>query len=549
MNRIKMYMSMFLMLFMGLQEGSSKNLPMSADYVIVGVGTAGAVVAKMLSDDMKTSVVALHSDKNRMKNYFIKFSENAPLVVTSALFNSPFFQTGQTTPQSNIDNRTVLWALGLPLGGASAINAGAYCRGTNSRYAEWEAIAGPNWSVNRILKIYKELETYTGQTTNPAARGFRGPINVRQPAHPTRISQIFTQAITNATGFSPVLDYNDPDTPIGPSEKLQYTQRPGNGKFRVSSATAFLNNEVMKTNGVGVGKRKLHVLFEATGLRTLWNGNTAVGIEYMQNGVVKQVTANKGVIVCAGLMSSAFLMHSGVGPASLLNSLNIPVKFDNPNVGQGLADQDRLNIFFSANPSDFPVAPGDENNFINQIAWLPDPTGDQSIRFFHFATLSPAPGLAFSLLALSPAYSRGSITINSANPLDPPVINLGLLSDSRDLQLLQRVLMVTLKNINNALQIIDPSYGLIYPDPSILNDENAVTAFIKENVGSNECFQSHCRMAPLNQGGVVRNTGEVHGVNKLWVADDSIVPAGIDGTTMASAYLIGANIAKMILAK
>src|SRR5579862_2609731 len=112
MNRTKMYMSMFLFLVMGLQECSSKNPPTSADYVIVGVGTAGAVVAKMLSDDMKTSVIALHSDKNRMKNYFIKYSENAPLVVSSALFNSPFFQTGQTTPQSTIDNRTVLWALG-----------------------------------------------------------------------------------------------------------------------------------------------------------------------------------------------------------------------------------------------------------------------------------------------------------------------------------------------------------------------------------------------------------------------------------------------------
>jgi len=521
--------------------------PTSADYVIVGVGTAGALVTKMLSDDMKTSVIALHNDGNRMKNYFIKYSENAPFVVASALFNSPFFQTGETVLQPNADNRKLMWALGLPLGGASAINAGAYCRGTNRIYAEWEAIAGKKWSVDRILNIYKELETYTGTTPNPEFRGVRGPINVLQ-AHQTRISQIFTNAIISGAGVPSILDYNDPLTPIGASEQLQYTQRPVSGKFRVSSATAFLNNKIMTREGIGVGGRKLQVLFEATGLRTLWNGKTAIGVEYLQDGIVKQVMANKGVIVCAGLFSSAFLMHSGVGPKEVLKPLNIPVKFDNPNVGKSFADHHRLTLIFSTNPSDSPLEPTDPNNFLNQIAWLPDPLGDPAQRFFHFVTTNPVPGIAIGLLVLSPPYSRGTITINSSNPLDPPVFDFGVLSNPQDLQLFQNMLMITLKNINNQLTN-NLGYGLLYPDPSVLNDINTVTAFIKENVASNEHFQSHCRMAPLNQGGVVRNTGEVHGVNKLWVADDSIVPACIDGSPMASAYLIGANIAKMILAK
>lgn len=557
-NRIKMRLSVLLLLFMLQspvqanstlsQEISRKESPTpSVDYVIVGVGTAGALVAKKLTDNKKISVIALHNDKNLTQDYFIKFSENAPLVVASALFNSPYFKTGQTTQQVNADNRRLMWALGLPGGGASSINAGAFCRGTNRTYSAWETIAGPNWSVNRVLNIYKELETYSGQTTNPGARGFKGPITVRQPQHPTQVALKFTEAITDATGLPFVLDYNDPNTPTGPSSQIQYTQSLPDGNLRVSSATAFLNHTVMTPEGLGVGGRKLQVFFEATALRTLWDGKTAVGVEYMQNNKTKRVMAKKGVIVCAGLFSSAFLMHSGVGPKNLLKSLNIPVKFDNQNVGQGFADHHRLTMFFSTNPQDTPIEPVDPNNFLNQIAWLPDPLGDQSTRFFHFVTTNAIPGLAVGLLVLSPPYSRGMITINSANPLDPPVFNLGILSDSRDMQLFQNILTITMKNMNAALQKKDPAYGFIYPDPSIFTDLTKVTAFIRENVDSNEHFQSHCRMAPLKQGGVVNSMGYVHGVKRLWVADDSIVPACIDGSPMASAYLIGANVAKLIL--
>ena len=95
----------------------------------------------------------------------------------------------------------------------------------------------------------------------------------------------------------------------------------------------------MKKDGTGVHGRKLQVYFNSSALRTIWNGNTAVGVEYVQNGVTKQVYARKGVIVCAGLRSSPFLMYSGVGPAALLTSLGIPVIYNNPNVGQGLTDQ------------------------------------------------------------------------------------------------------------------------------------------------------------------------------------------------------------------
>lgn len=524
-------------------KGSFRSL--NADYVIVGVGTAGAVLAKELSDDHKTSVVALHIGENLTEDPLIKFAENAGFTVLDALFGFPYYQNGETIPQINADNRELLWAMALPEGGASSINAGAYCRGTNQVYSQWEAIAGPKWSVNRILDLYKRLETYHGQTDNPAARGYNGPLSIRQVAQPSQVSQTFTQAVINATGFPFVLDYNDPNTPIGASSQLQYTQSP-DGILRVSSATAFLNEDVMTPDGYGVHGRKLRVLFESPGLRTIWKGNKAIGVEYSSNGKTKKVYAKKGVIVCAGVRSSTFLMHSGVGPKALLKSLDIPVVFDNPNVGQGLADQPGCRTIFTSDPADTPIINSDSGLF-TQISWLPVPGGDATVRELRLATANPVPGITLALFDLCQSLSRGSITINSKNPLDPFVMNLGTFNNSADLETFQKGFQVYYSAINTAIQQLNPSYQLIYPDPAILNDLNALTDFIKNSVSCNEHFQSHCRMAPQDQGGVVDSSGFVYGVENLIVGDDSIVPLCMDGSPMASAYLIAANIAQQLI--
>lgn len=516
----------------------------TADYIVVGVGTAGGAVAKKLSDDKKTSVIALHIGENLTDDPLIKFSKNAPITVISALLGSDLYETGLTVPQPNADNRELFWAIALPEGGASSINAGAYCRGTNEVYAQWEAIAGPEWSVQKIIETYKSLEAYHGNTPNPAFRGYHGPLDIRQDAVPSGVSQKFTQAIIDATGFPFVVDYNDPTTPIGASSQLQYTQKGELGTLRVSSATAFLNKKVVTPSGHGVRGRKLRILFESTALKTIWEGNKAIGVEYLHHGKTKRVYAKKGIVICAGLYSSKFLMHSGVGPKPLLDSLNIPVIFDNPNVGQGLADQPSCRMLFSSNPLDFGLNP---NNIFASIAWLPSPTGDQTIRELRFATVNPIPGFTLGIFDLCQPKSRGSITINSSDPLAPPVIDLGELNDSDDLSLFQQGFQTYIKGINTALQAIDADYELLYPPPAILDDLGLLTDFIKDSISCNEHFQSHCRMAPLNEGGVVDSTGHVYGVQNLIVADDSIVPLCMDGSPMASAYLIGANIARLLL--
>lgn len=521
---------------------------LNADYVIVGVGNAGALMANFLSSDLKTSVIALHSGQNLTEDPLIKFSRGATITVPASLFPNSLYQNGPTVPQVAADDRELTWAVALPEGGATSVNAGAWSRETNQFNAQWEAIAGPNWSPMMLTTLYKQLEDYHGATTNPSARGYNGPIDIRQVplANVSAVSQKFTQAIINGTGFPFVLDYNDPDTPIGASSQMQYTQIGANGELRESSAVAFLNNAVMTPDGIGINGRRLKVIFKSYALRTMWSGTRAVGVEFLKDGVTQRTMASKGVIVCAGLKSSQFLMHSGIGPSSVLTSLGIPVKFDNPNVGSGLVDQASVHILFLTNPDDTQV-PAVDPGLFTQIAYFPDPTGDQSIRQLRLATVNPIPGLTMGVFDLVEPKSRGTITITSNDPLQPPQVDPGYLTDSDDLNLLVRGFKVYIKNINNALQIIDPTYQLILPNPSILNDENAIIDYIKKNVHQNLSYQSHCRMAPLNQGGVVDSTGRVYGVQNVFVADDAVVPFCMDGAPMASAYAVAANIANMLM--
>lgn len=544
-----------------------------ADYVVVGVGTAGGLMANRLSGDCETSVVALQYGENLSNDPLIKLSKNAVFTVPALLIGlplpfdinvldlpeeirqefltyvadwvplaPPLYENGVTVPQVNADLRQLFWGMALPLGGASSINAGIWCRGTDQLYDQWEAIAGPEWSAERVTRTYRRLENYDGKTNNPEVRGCHGPIDVRMvPA--SEISRKFTEATKKGTNTPFVLDYNDPDFPIGVSSNMQATQRGKNGFLRVSSATAFLGPKVMKPNGTGVHGRKLQVLFNSFAQRIIWDGNRAAGVQFVQNGVTKTVTANKGVVVCAGLRSSTFLLQSGVGPQALLNGLNIPVIVDNPNVGQGLADQPNIVLVYATNPADKPS----KNCLVGNIAWLPAPGTNSNSRQIRLSTFDqPIPGLTLMLMDLVQAQSRGFITINSNNPADPFIMDSQVLSNPNDFTLYQKALSTYIPAINAQLQLIDPLYEMIYPDPAVLTDPILLTAFIRDSVQNTQHFQSHCRMAPLNQGGVVDSTGHVYGVQNLIVADDSVVPLLMDGSPMASAYLIAANIARLL---
>ena len=386
------------------------------------------------------------------------------------------------------------------------------------------------------------MEKYQGKTANKRARGYHGPIRVTQDPPASSLSKKFARATEVATGVPFIVDYNNPATPLSVSTQMQSAHRGHNGFFRVSSVTAFLKR-IMRSNGQGKRGRKLQVKFDSTALRVVWEGNTAIGVEYLQNGEQKVAYANKAVIVCAGLRSSPFLLHSGVGPAGLLNDLGIPVVYDNPNVGQGLIDQTPVPILYTTDPKDSQAG---ATTFFAQMSNLPSPTGSPSGRQIRLAVIDAIPGLTPVIVDLLQPKSRGSITINSSDPLQQPIINFGLLSNSDDLNLLVAAFQTYVKNISQQLQLIDKSYQLVLPVPEILEDTTLTQQYIREIAGTDFHYQGHCRMAPLDQGGVVNSRGQVHGVHHLIVADNSIIPSPIDGSPMTSAYLIAWNIARLL---
>lgn len=563
----------FLMCFQMFVTAVHAGINDRADYVIVGLGTAGGLLTGKLANDKNTSVIVLHSGKNFTDSFIIKYSQNMTFSVgesflgippnfNPANFNLPaslqatfaeliqlinaqtqkLYETGETTPQVNADNRVLNWVLAKPAGGASSINAGAWVRLSPQVLSNWEAVAGSQWSVSTLLQAYKDMEDYDGKTANKKARGHHGPIKITQNPPASAISKKFSRATIAATGIPFAVDYNNPDTPLSVSTQIQSAHRGHNGFYRVSSVNAFLE-EIMKSNGEGKHGKQLKVNFESTALRVIWNGQTAVGVEYVQNGETKTAYANKAVIVCAGLRSSPFLLHSGIGPAALLNSLSIPVVYDNPNVGQGLIDQTPVTIIYATPPKDSQAG---TTTIFSQISNLPSPTGSPGGRQIRLAVIDAIPGITPVIVDLLQPESRGSITITSADPLVQPVIDFGLLSNSNDLNLLASAFQTYVKNISIQLQLIDPQYQLLLPPPEILDDLTLVQNYIQEVAATDFHFQGHCRMAPLNQGGVVDSEGRVYGVNNLIVADDSIVPSAIDGSPMTSAYLIAWNIARIL---
>lgn len=551
------------------------------DYVIIGAGTSGSVLARKLSDNNKTSVTVLHNGANLNSNSLITQSQNSVISVLYGVTGTTLYASGLTPPQPDADNRNFLWIYAPPFGGASSVNASGYARGTNQVYSQWESIDGPNWSTTRILNTFRELENYTGLTITPNARGTNGLLPVWQVPTVARMAAfVFLPALQSALpGIPTVVDYNDPSVSNCIDSRAQYTQTGAGGALRASSAMSFLNNTVIDNDGLGINGRQLSVVFNATADKIIWNGNQAVGVSYYENGVVKNIYANKAVIVTAGIKSSALLMRSGVGPASLLQSLNIPVIYNNPNVGQNLKDQYRLLFIYQTNPADSPTLPlisipssilialaqtnvgqqlllyignfvAAQNSLFFESAWLPIVGGSASdARLFRFTAINPIPGYAVVLFDLIQPESSGSIAINSTNPFVEPTIDLGILTNSVDLDNYATGVQTYIKNITDQLALIDPQYQMVYPDPAILTNNADIRAFITSNIGTDMHFQGHCKMAPLNQGGVVDNTGHVYGVHNLIVADNSITPVGMDGAPMASAYMIADNIANIMLGK
>lgn len=521
------------------------NENLAFDYIVIGTGPAGAVIAKTLSDHKKTSVLVLEAGENNDKDQPIKDSTVAPELEEH--FFPQYFWQGEGVPQEGLDDRSFEWTTGRLSGGGSSINGEQYVRPTPSVLREWEKLLGPLWSPQQAIRRFKQLEKYNGKTKKPDVHGYHGRIDIRQaPAKPTNMAKKLVLAMERATGFKRILDYNDPQTPLGPFTRWQLFQKP-NGR-RESSSTAFLSSDIIHSNGMGVNGRKLKVIYKATALRILFKQKKAIGVEFLKEGQCFRAFAHKKVIISAGINSAQLLMLSGIGPGKQLKQANIPVIFNNPNVGKNLRNHTLNFATFTTNPSDTPLPLNDPAALYTGGAFLPDPTpgSDKSRRAVQLVGRVSSDGLLSIVILFLRPKSRGSIKIQTNDPLKIVLADEGFLENPADLEAIKNIYRVYIKNIADKLSAIDPAYQLMSPTLEIINNDGKLEEFIKQNFGHNHHQQGALRMAPLNQGGVVDFLGRVHGVEGLIVADDSLVPFTVDGNTTAPAYLIGFTIAQQL---
>ncbi len=536
-----------------------------ADIIVIGGGTSGCILMKELSEN-GFSVLGIEAGRNLTTDPAIE-AVGLPAFQLAETGRAQYFWPGwdQTLPMAGLNGRTGDWTTGMLLGGGSSVNGLYYGRGSSAAYALWEGVSGSsNWSLDNILATFTALENYQGLTITPGARGVNGAVNVLQT--PT-VSQTTADVLLPASqaafpGIPTVVDYNDPSVSNCLDPRAQWFIDP-TGTQRVSSATAFLNDSVMNPEGQGVNGRKLFVLSDAVAVQIQFNRHgTAKRVKYIQNGKVHTARARKAVVLAAGINSSKLLQLSGIGPSQALQNAGIKPVFINENVGKNLQNHPLLSISMLADPADNGIPPGAAYAYTIHNVYLPAVSGAASdarmvqILFDYIPTnaQTSVPMLNISLELLNP-QSTGSVTIQSDNCFQIAAADDGFYQNPVDLENMKSAVEVYVGNLLQQLAFLDPPfYQPIVSDPInavILSgyDDAVVEAYVKNNTDLSldpHHFTSHCKMAPLNAGGVVDGNTLVYGTKNVFVADNSICPVIPDSDTAATAMMIGLRTSEIL---
>lgn len=535
---------------------------LEADIIVVGGGAAGCVLMNELSKNGLFSVLGIEAGPNLTSDPEIE-AVGLPAFLLPATAAFKYFWMGwrQTEPQPMLNGRVGGdWVTGMMLGGGSSVNGLYYGRGSNAVYARWEEISGSkNWSLDKILHSFNALENFQGLTITPMARGTHGPVNVLQTPTVSQMTRDILLPASQAAfpGIPTILDYNDPSVENGLDTRTQWLIN-STGTKRVSSATAFLNNEVMAPQGCGVNCHTLDVLFDSVVDKIVFNKHgRAEKVKFIKDGQLLEAHARKAVVLASGINSSKILQLSGIGPRKALENARIKPVFINENVGKHLKNHPLMSITLLANPADNGIPDGAPYAFTIHNAYLPVVGGSASdprmlqilFEYVPAGSLSPFPVLVLGFELLNPK-SEGSVTIQSDNPFQIAAASDGVYTNPVDLQNMKSAIKVYIRNLLAQLALVSPLspyYKPIPQDPinAVIADgysDAAVELYVKNNtnLGADaRHFASHCKMAPLKAGGVVNGDTLVYGTTNCFVVDNSICPEIPNINTTASALMIG----------
>lgn len=524
------------------------------DYVIVGGGSAGCVLASRLSEDADVTVCLLEAgppDTNPM----IHMPLGILWMMHSKVLNWHF----QTRSEPELGGRELFWPRGRTLGGCSSSNAMCYMRGHPFDYDTWASLGNPGWSFHEVLPYFKRSQN---QERGPSElHGVGGPLNVADIRSPNLLSRVFIEA-----GQQAGIPYND-DFNGAEQEGVglfQLTQKDGR---RCSTARGYLQAARSRPN--------LTIITNAHASRVLFNGTRAIGVEYLHQGKLNRVRATREVILSAGaIQSPQLLMLSGVGEGAALHAAGIPVLTHLPGVGKNLQDHLDVIIVHTCTKA---VSWGITARNLLRGAWdafryvtagkgMYTSNGAEGCGFAKSAPEEPVPDLQFHFTPLRLSYhgrklgflmgegyslhvcnlrpkSRGEIRLTSRDPHAKPDIFANYLSDPDDIEHMVRGVKLARKIL--ASPAFDQYRGReIVPDTDCMTDDD-IRSFIRQRAETIYHPVGTCKMGN-DAMAVVDAELRVHGLQGLRVVDASIMPTLVGGNTNAPTVMIAEKASDMI---